>query len=315
MFESEAVTRYRVCFLDDSGVYQVQVHQLSGDDTKEVSFDLLESYTPTRRGRTLDFIPFQPFNSDSLTMDVSKGPLDDLVDTNYAYYRHSADYEHGMYMTALPTAVLTGSNYEGELRVGSLAAWVLPEPEAKAYYLEFTGSGLETHDRAMDTDKKEMATLGARLLEERPSIVETLGAVQLRHSGELGSLKSMTMLISKGLTNLIRMHHWWNGETENVADDRYSLVLNTDFDVSKLSAQEIQALVAAWQSGGISQETLFWNFQQGEMVPDDRTFEQEQALIEAQAPARIPFGDEPDDEPEDDPVDEPEDEETEEEAA
>lgn len=292
-FESEVSTRYRVCFLDDAGVYQVQVYETIESGGQDESFSLVNEYTPTRRGRSLDFIPFQFFNSNSLTSDVSRGPLDDLVNTNYAYYRHSADYEHGLFVTALPTAVVTGHSTDDDMRIGSLAAWVMPEPDAKAYYLEFSGSGLSTHEQAMQNDKQEMATLGARLLEERPDVNETLGAVQLRHSGELGSLKSMALLISEGLSNLLRLHHWWNGNTEDMEDDQFSMILNTDFDVAKLSAQELQGLMAAWQGGAISSETLFWNLQQGELIPDDRTFEDEQALIEQQAPARIPFGDMP----------------------
>jgi hypothetical protein len=40
-----------------------------------------------------------------------------------------------------------------------------------------------------------------------------------------------------------------------------------------------------WQAGGISRQTLFWNLQQGELVQQGRTLEDEVADIESEAPA------------------------------
>ena len=51
------------------------------------------------------------------------------------------------------------------------------------------------------------------------------------------------------------------------------LTLTSDFEASLLSATEIQALVAAWQSGAISQDTLLHNLRTGEILPSARTNE------------------------------------------
>lgn len=314
MFEVEAVIKYRVCYLNDDGDYQIDVYEnrpsVGGIGIYKLDS---ESIIPVKRGNPLDFVPFQIFGAEDLTFDISDGPLDSLVDVNYAYYRHSADYEHGLFLTGLPTPVITGQSIEEgkPLVIGSLAAWVLTNPEAKAYLLEYQGHGLQSHEKAMDNDKQEMATLGARLLEEMPETQETLGAVQIRHSGETGSLKSLANLASSGLSQIIRWHHWWNGDTENVEDERYLYWLNTDFSTARLDPQEMQALIGLWQSGGISKQTLFWNLYQGEVVPAERTFEEEELLIEQQPPARLPFGEEPDDEPDDDEEGEGDEEETE----
>lgn len=288
-YQTDDVYYYRVLYLNENGIYEVDVY----DKSDLNKYSMVNSYVPTRRGRTLNFIPFQFFGVHDLTPSVFRGPLDDLVNADYSYYRHSADFEHGLFLTGVPTPVITGHNIdEGEpLTIGSLAAWVLPDPEAKAYMLEYQGHGLQAHERAMEVDKREMATQGARLLESQPDTAETLGAVQLRHSGEQGSLKATTNLISEGLTRLLRWYHWWNGETEDLSNDEYSYMLNTDFSITRLNPQEIQALMAVWQGGGISQETFFWNLKQGEIIPDERTYEDEQGMIEANAPARLPFDD------------------------
>ena len=57
------------------------------------------------------------------------------------------------------------------------------------------------------------------------------------------------------------------------------LTLTSDFEASLLSATEIQALVAAWQSGAISQDTLLHNLRTVEILPSARTNEQEVELI------------------------------------
>lgn len=300
--EIKRVDRYRRCHINADGQYEVVVYEESSDVSNgRMRMSEVERYFPTRRLRALDFIPIVIFGSEDLTPSVDKGPLDDLIDVNFAYYRHSADYEHALFLTALPKYVITGHSLpEGErVPVGSMDAWVFPNPDARAYLLEFQGQGLQSHERAVASDKLEMATLGARLLEEAPTTQETLGAVQLRHSGETGRLKTLANLVSQGLTKLLRWHHWWHGVSENLNDERFSFTLNTDFSTSRLQPQELQALMQLWQGGAISRETLFWNLKQGEIVPDERTAEDEQALIELEAPARIPFGDIPQEQGED----------------
>jgi hypothetical protein len=64
-----------------------------------------------------------------------------------------------------------------------------------------------------------------------------------------------------------------------VTAEHISYELNTDFEASMMSATEIQALVAAWQSGAISRDTLLHNFRTGEILPPARTNEQELELI------------------------------------
>jgi len=58
--------------------------------------------------------------------------------------------------------------------------------------------------------------------------------------------------------------------------------LNTDFSTKGLASQDVQAIVAAWQAGAISQDTMHELFRRGEVLPEGRTNEEEAALIEQQ---------------------------------
>ena len=42
----------------------------------------------------------------------------------------------------------------------------------------------------------------------------------------------------------------------------------------------LTSLVGAWQGGAMSKETLYENLQQGEIANPDRTFKEEQSLID-----------------------------------
>ena len=57
--------------------------------------------------------------------------------------------------------------------------------------------------------------------------------------------------------------------------------LNTDFSIQGMSSQDLQAIVAAWQAGALSKDTMFELFRRGEILPDGRTNQDEAALTNA----------------------------------
>ena len=63
--------------------------------------------------------------------------------------------------------------------------------------------------------------------------------------------------------------------------------LNTDFSLKGMSSQDLQAVVAAWQAGALSKDSMFELFRKGEILPDGRSNEDEARLIgEAGNPSR-----------------------------
>jgi hypothetical protein len=54
-----------------------------------------------------------------------------------------------------------------------------------------------------------------------------------------------------------------------------------------MDSMEIQAVVAAWQNGAISRDTMFELFRRGEILPDGRTNQDETALIRAGQADRV----------------------------
>jgi hypothetical protein len=204
---------------------------------------------------------------------------------NLDHYRLDADYKHGIHFTALPTAWVSGFDKAANLRIGSSTAWVTETTGATAGYLEFTGHGLITFERAMDRDERLLAVLGSRLLEGQKKVGETAQAIELRQSGENSILGNIAANVSASLTQVLRWAYWWNSTEESpddVSADGVLLELNTDFSTKGLYAQEITAVVAAWQAGAISRDTMTDLFRRGEVLPEGRTNEEEAKLVGAE---------------------------------
>jgi hypothetical protein len=266
--------------------YQVEIWRPK--ETKQrrtkVEWELVETKTPLRLGKPLPLIPFVFHGPRHSRPDVDRPPLRDIITVNLDHYRLNADYKHGLHFTALPTAWVSGFDKSATLRIGSSTAWVSETPGATAGFLEFTGQGLTTFERAMDRDERLMAVLGSRLLADEKKVGETAEAIQMRQSGENSTLGAIATSVSESLTQVVRWVFWWNS-TEEIPEAIPSadvlIQLNTDFSLKGMSSQDLQAVVAAWQAGAISKDSMFELFRRGEILPDGRTNEDEAALIKA----------------------------------
>ena len=219
---------------------------------------------------------------------VDKLPLADIIAVNLDHYRLNADYKHGLHFTALPTAWLSGFDPEKDFKIGSSTAWVSNVQGATAGFLEFTGQGLTTFERAMDRDERLMAILGSRMLEAPKRVGETAEAIELRQSGESSVLMTLALSVSDSVSQVLRWVYWWNSTEVSpdslrsaTGEDLVLFQLNTDFTARGLSSDEITAVVSAWQAGAISQETMFDLFRRGEVLPAGRTDEEESKLAGA----------------------------------
>ena len=248
-------------------------------NAEKPKYEIVETYTLTNRGKSLGFIPCVPVVADGSPFEVPQPPLLDLVDVNLAHYRNSADYEHGMHWTALPTPVLTGLNgKESKISIGSGSAIILPDPQSSAMFLEFSGQGLSTIKTAMDHKEMMMSALGARMLASRMDQSTSAEVARINYSGETASLSNVARSMSRGMARLLRMVSIW----ENLSGaENIEVHLNEDYVDTKLAGADLTALMAAYQGGAISLDSLIWNLSSGELLPVGRTVEDEISLIEA----------------------------------
>jgi hypothetical protein len=277
--------QYRVLELVD-GIYQVTIYRQ--DEKDQTKFIPGPTYRPLRRGQPLTFIPFVFHTPTGIEPECAHPPLLDLVDVNLSHFRTSADLEHGAHFTGLPTPYITGHSLAaGEaLGIGSGQAWVIPDPQARVGMLEFTGQGLGALERMLESKRLMMATLGARLLETATPRGEAAETVRLRRAGDMSALALLANAMSRGLTQALVWHLYWAGLEEEDAND-VEVTLNPDL-LERLTADEVRALVAAWQAGTISHQTVYDNLQRGGWTRQGVTFEEELADIEREGAGALP---------------------------
>jgi len=271
-FESKCEPQWRVLDLAE-GAYRQRVFRKD----KRGEFILVEEIFPQINGRVINRIPFEFFGVRDNSPCVDKPPLLDLVDVNLSHYRTTADYEHGLHFTGLPTPVVTGyysDDKSASLRIGSGTAWLLPEPQSKAFYLEFTGQGLGELREALRSKEAMMATLGARILAPEKRAAEAAQTANIHRSSENSVLASIAQSISVGLTNVMEWLRDWSNITGEV-----KVELNRDFIPNSMTAQDVDSLVKAWQSGSISHQTLFENLVAGDIIAQDTSFDDEMERI------------------------------------
>lgn len=283
-FTDKIEERFRVLDLEN-GVYRVRMMKRETDRDVELSVTY-----PLMNGKPLDFIPFVFIGSDNLEAEVDDPPFIDLVNMNFSHYRTMADYEHGAHFTGLPTPYIAGWQPQqtqpgvppSKMYIGSSHAWTFPDPQTNVGYLEFSGQGLETLEKILERKERQMAILGARMLEAQKDSVEAADTQAQRRKGEESLMSQVAQTVSQGLERALTWFVAWAGKTGEVI-----LELNRDFFPTRMQPAEIQAMVSAWQQNAISYTTLFDNLKRGEVIPEERDQEEEESLIAEQQLALV----------------------------
>lgn len=274
-FEAKDIHQIRALLMVDGRYLQRIYRKNALQEWDQFGSDII----PLMNGKPLPYIPLVIFGAMNNDVHVQKPPVYDLVTLNLSHYRSTADLEHGAHYTGLPTAVVSGYQTDGteKLSIGSATAWVFPDPQAKAEYLEFTGQGLQALENRLKDKEAGMAAIGARMLAPEKKSAEAEKTVVLRHAGEGAVLSSIGDMIEHGFSRILAIIAEWEG-LDAVS---INVEFNEDFIDTVMDAADVLALVQAWQAGAMSFESLFWNLKQGELVEGERTVEQERAAIKA----------------------------------
>lgn len=298
-FTSKSETRYRVLDLAEMPVaadgtgggyaYRVRVFR-KGKNNKD---ELVEGpFFPKMGGKVMSFIPFVFIGVDNTTPAIEEPPLVDLVYANISHYQSTADVEHGAHKTALPQPYATGLEAGGDpdkpgakpaFYMGGGELWMHPLAEGTFGMLEYQGKGLDAIEKRLERKEKHMAVLGARMLEEQKRQVETAEAAGIHRSGEQATLATQGKTVGEGLEIALAWFDLWAGGSGEV-----EFALNDDFLPVGLSAQEITALVGAWQQGTLSSEELFVKFQKGGVIRETTDYATHEAQVQNAGPRLAP---------------------------
>lgn len=265
--------QYRVLDLVD-GRYRVRVFQ----DVDERSATPEEIY-PQVNGKSLDYIPFVMLNEDGISWETKVPPLSGLADINLSHYKAYADYRHGLHYVGLPTPVISGVDDDGKpLTIGPSAVLTIPT-EAKAYYLEFEGSGIGSLKDELESLKNDMAAFGARLLRTEKRAVEAAETAAINRAGETSTVASWAAVVDQGLTKVLEIMAEWAGVSGEIRVD-----LNKDYMPMMMDAQTLTATMNAVVNGYLSKEEFFELLKRGEIIAEEKDYDMHRAEIEADGP-------------------------------
>lgn len=256
--------RYRKLEIVD-GQLQITIHTTLSTLAPQSTPTYTESApaTITNTGVPMDYIPFFVATPLGLSIDPAKPPMQDIVDINLSHYRTSADLEHGRHFTGLPTPYVIGADSETKMHIGSTSAWVIPDASAKVGYLEFTGQGLASLEKALAEKQSQLASLSARLIDNSTRGSEAAETVKLRYLSETSSLRS----IVRSAQALLNKVYACIAFMEGLDSTSVNITLNTDFLDGKLSAAELKAWVDAYLQRGISKEIFIHALKKGRALP------------------------------------------------
>jgi len=272
IYDVEYKTQYRELSLIDD-IYTVNIWQKNEKDEWIKGEDIVSK----NREKPLDFIPFIGVSTDGFNLEPSKSSILSLADVSLSLYRTSADLEHGRHYVTLPTPWVSdiGDVSSGvELQIGPTQVWKLPGAQSKAGYLEFTGQGLKALDVAISQKMGMMATLGLELHDQK-SGVEAADTVRLRQNAEASTLVVAVKMVEGAVKKALTIMNDWQGGTGDI-----SVKLNTDFIDTRMSPQDMTALMSAWQSGAISHDTFLFNMKRGEILEPEIGIKTEKEKID-----------------------------------
>lgn len=269
------VERWRILELVE-GVYQSRVVTRGAVMAEE------EPVEPTMRaGQRLNFIPFVFVDTNDLTPEPDEVPLLGLARIATAVYRMDADYRNALFMTGQATPVRIGADPDtAPMGIGPNVVWDIPLG-GDAKFMEFTGAGVDAQRQCIIDDLNRAVQIGAKLLSDQADGQESGEARKLRYASETATLTSIAQNVANGLEKALRFAAMWIGADP----DQVVITPNLDFIEAGLTPQQIDSLVRGWQAGAISRLSLFENLQRGEIVAQDRTYEEEVEAIESETPS------------------------------
>lgn len=286
-WDEKDVKQWRVLDLDEANQYRVRVYRRE----KDVDVLVEGPFYPLMRGEKLDFIPFAIVGIDGIESPLDEPPFIDLIDKNLAHYRVNSILQHTLYF-APPVFFISGyiAEKNEKISIGGTSALIFPDPNAKAAYAEPQGNTIPSLERTLDRFERQMAMLGARALADETKQAETLGATQIKRSGENGLLSAISQAVSEALEWALGVFSKWAGHEAEIVYQ-----LNRDFMPAMIDAPTLTALVNAVQAGRISDAEFFELMQRGDVIDSEKTLEEHQAEVETSVDVPAP---KPKDDPE-----------------
>jgi hypothetical protein len=255
--------------------------------------DSVESVTQREiriQGRQLDYIPFVFINTTNLLPEIEDPNLIDIATLNLSHYESTALLEHGRFYAGMPTYwtadgdeatgngdLLDGMGTPNPMSVGPSNVWLLGKG-GKAGLLEFNGHGLSFLENAVDSKQLQMQSLGGKFIPaQQKSAALSTEAYGLMEAGDEASLLSVALTVERALKISL---DYMNDMQNNLPANNGLVELNKEFVRSEMTAREISALRALYESRMIPLDVMYYSLRQIGVIPMEYTLADFKVLME-----------------------------------
>lgn len=240
-----------------------------------------EAEPTTAKREGLTEIPLVVIGPRDLSLKPETPPLIAIARAAKAMYQLSADYRWQLFMTGQETLFVI--NGDAPERVGAGVVVAIKggsegnAPDAK--YVGPAGTGIEAHRKAIIDEAQNAANAGARLFNTGMKSAESGDALRIRFSAETASLISIAQASCAGLEKALRYAGRMIGLSES---ELASIIVKPPATLAdrEMTPERMAAIMGLWEKALISYETAYENLQAGGVANPDRSWEEEQRLID-----------------------------------
>ncbi len=207
-------------------------------------------------GKALNYIPFQFIGAENNKPSYDRPVLFDLAHENIGHYQLSCDnlenlHYHGQGMTNVYSDMgideFTEANPNG-MDVGAKGINMLAQGD-RVELLQLAATGAIPEE--MQRVERRMIMLGAQVTQDA-SATQTLGAKEIETNAATSQLKRIARNTSAGLKQCVV----WACDMMSVSSDDVSVYVNDRFVTDDMTAQDVQAMFAMYQSGAATLDEL-----------------------------------------------------------
>lgn len=177
--------------------------------------------------------------------------LDDLADINIAHWQSQSDQRNILHYARVPILFGAGVPDTAIGVIGASTAVVADNPEATLKWVEHSGKAIESGRQDLKDLEFQMETFGLQLLTARPNAQSATG--EMLDANKETSILAMT---ADQLQDAIEQALLWMAEYGGLGQTNAAAVVNKDFGVTMMTAQEISVLLNAVNTGNISRKTF-----------------------------------------------------------
>lgn len=263
-FEYKTVKQVRVLDRLENGV-QVRIYRQSeGSDSAWTLWD-----EPTFTG--LPEITVVPFYANRCAFFEGEPVLDDLADVNIAHWQSQSDQRHILHVARVPILHAAGRNEdEGQITIGANQAVKSMDPNAKLEWVEHSGQAIGAGRQDLKDLEFQMETHGLQLLVAKPNAQSATGEAL-----DAKKETSQLAMIADGLKDALENAFMYAFEYAGIDGGDFTVSVNTDFGLSMLTAQEVQTMLMAVNTGNMTRDTFLREMKRRGFLSPDADVEDE----------------------------------------